>query len=105
MATEETWPYITGQGATLTGVRQLVSGRMGMTLYGDDAALTADCAAAVEMLLTQGLLQGYQGSCNNGVKDVPMFLSGRVEVDKENYRKTLVETSIFTEPELAEKGE
>ena len=105
MATEETWPYITGQGATLTGVRQLVSGRMGMTLYGDDAALAADCAAAVEMLLTQGLLQGYQGSCNNGVKDVPMFLSGRVEVDKENYRKTLVETSIFTEPELAEKGE
>ena len=104
-ATEETWPYITGFGATLAGVRQIVSGRIGMTVYKDQAAPAADCGAAVEMLLAQGLLQGYQGSCNNGVKDVPVYLSGCVAVDKENYQKVLVESGIFTENDLSGKGE
>ena len=105
IATQETWPYITGQGATLTGVRQLVSGRMGMTLHKDAAALAADCSAAVEMLLEEGLLQGYQGTSHNGVKDVPAYLSGCVAVDKENYQTVLVQTGIFTDAELAEQDE
>ena len=102
IATPENWPYITGQGATLAGVRQLVSGRIRITLYKDPAALAADCGAVVEMLLEEGLLQGYQGTANNGVKDVPAYLSGSVAVDKENYQKVLVQTGIFTEAELAE---
>ncbi|RCX16874.1 multiple monosaccharide-binding protein [Anaerobacterium chartisolvens] len=94
-------PILTGQDANIANVKAIVAGEQSMSVFKDTRAL-AD--KVVEMV--DAVVQGKEPdvndtkSYNNGKKVVPSYLLRPVAVDKDNYKKLLVESGYYTEDEL-----
>lgn len=101
----ERWPLITGQNATLSAVKSILSGHQSMTVYKDRAALIRDCEAAVTAVLTLTPAENANAVCHNGTMAVTAFLSAPIAVDKQNYREILVDSGVFSDEQLSIQAE
>ncbi|MFD9306953.1 multiple monosaccharide ABC transporter substrate-binding protein [Streptomyces sp. NPDC060048] len=94
-------PIVTGQDAELASVKSIIAGEQTQTVYKDTREL-----AKVAVQMGDALLTGRQPEVNdtkqydNGVKVVPSYLLQPVSVDKENYRKLLVDSGQYTDDQL-----
>lgn len=94
-------PVITGQDAELASVNSIMKGEQTSTIFKDTRELAKK---AVEMATS--VLKGEKAEVNdtktydNGEKVVPSYLLEPVVVDKENYKKVLVESDYYKESEL-----
>ncbi|MFC9292751.1 multiple monosaccharide ABC transporter substrate-binding protein [Streptomyces sp. NPDC057011] len=94
-------PVVTGQDAELASVKSIIAGEQTQTVYKDTRQLAK---AAVQM--GDALLSGGKPEVNdtsqyeNGVKTVPAQLLQPVSVDKDNYRKVLVDSGQYTADQL-----
>ena len=87
-------PVITGQDATVAGVKSIIAGEQTQTIFKD----------TIEMI--EAITNGEEVPVNdtetydNGVKVVPTYLSNPVSVDSDNYKEELIDTDYYTEEEL-----
>ncbi|WP_404961447.1 multiple monosaccharide ABC transporter substrate-binding protein [Streptomyces sp. 147326] len=94
-------PIVTGQDAELASVKSIIAGEQTQTVYKDTREL-----AKVAVQMGDALLSGQKPEVNdtkqydNGVKVVPSYLLQPVSVDKENYRKLLVDSGQYTADQL-----
>ena len=94
-------PVITGQDAELASVNSIIKGEQTSTIFKDTRELAKK---AVEM--ASSVLKGEKAEVNdtktydNGEKVVPSYLLEPVVVDKENYKKVLVDGGYYKESEL-----
>ncbi|MFD3804449.1 multiple monosaccharide ABC transporter substrate-binding protein [Streptomyces sp. NPDC058611] len=94
-------PIVTGQDAELASVKSIIAGEQTQTVYKDTREL-----AKVAVQMGDALLSGRTPEVNdtkqydNGVKVVPSYLLQPVSVDKENYRKLLVDSGQYTADQL-----
>lgn len=101
--TDANWPMITGQDAELMAVKNIISGKQTMSIYKDTRLLAAKCVTMI-----QAVLEGSEPEINdteqynNGKITVPSYLCTPIAVDKNNYKKEIVEGGYYTEEQLAE---
>lgn len=101
--TNDNWPLITGQDAELRATQNIINGKQTMTIYKDTRVLAQKCVTMV-----QAILEGTEPEINNNyeyhnnVKSVPSYLCKPEIVDKENYKKVLVQGGYYTEQQLVE---
>ncbi|GIJ44878.1 sugar ABC transporter substrate-binding protein [Virgisporangium aliadipatigenens] len=94
-------PVLTGQDAELESVKLIAKGQQTQTVYKDTREL-----AKVAVQMTNALLTGGEPRINdttqynNGVKTVPTFLLQPVNVDKNNYRRVLVDGGYYKAAEI-----
>ena len=99
----EDWPLITGQDAELMATKNIISGFQTMSIYKDTRLLAEKCVTMV-----QAVLQGAEPEINdttqynNGKIVVPSYLCTPVAVDKDNYKKVIVDGGYYTEAQLAQ---
>ncbi|MBP2479615.1 putative multiple sugar transport system substrate-binding protein [Crossiella equi] len=95
------YPVVTGQDAEIASVKSIIAGEQYSTVQKDTREL-----AKVAASMASTVLRGQKPEVNNdkdyhnGVKVVPAFLLQPVAVDKENYRKVLLDTGYYTESQL-----
>ncbi len=100
--TEANWPMITGQDAELMATKNIIAGTQTMSIYKDTRLLASKCVTMV-----QAVLEGSEPEINdteqynNGKIVVPSYLCEPVAVDKDNYKKEIVDGGYYTEEQLA----
>ncbi|WP_185969069.1 substrate-binding domain-containing protein [Carboxylicivirga sp. M1479] len=95
--------YITGQDATLEGVRNIVAGKQQMTAYHPSKETAYKSAEVLMMLVNNdsGLKSMHSGFVNNGQKDVPNVRVSSIAITKDNIDKVLIqETASYTRDEV-----
>lgn len=98
---DQPYPIVTGQDAELASVKSIIAGEQYSTIYKDTRQL-----ADVTVKMADAVLKGGKPEVNNttdydnGIKVVPSYLLQPVIVDKENYRKELVDTGYYTAAQL-----
>ncbi|MEV5409951.1 multiple monosaccharide ABC transporter substrate-binding protein [Thermopolyspora sp. NPDC052614] len=98
---EQPYPIVTGQDAELASVKSIIAGEQYSTIYKDTRQL-----ADVTVKMADAVLKGGKPEVNNttdydnGVKVVPSYLLQPVIVDKNNYRKELIDTGYYTASQL-----
>jgi putative multiple sugar transport system substrate-binding protein len=96
------YPVVTGQDAEQASVKSIIRNEQYSTIYKDTREL-----AKTTVSMADAVLKGQTPTTNNttdydnGVKVVPSMLLESVIVDKENYKKELVETGYYTEAQLS----
>lgn len=99
----EDWPLVTGQDAELMATKNIISGYQTMSIYKDTRLLAEKCVKMV-----QAVLEGAEPEINdteqynNGKIIVPAYLCTPVAVDKDNYKKIIVEGGYYTEEQLTQ---
>lgn len=94
-------PLITGQDAEKPAIRNIVDGKMNMTIYKDSRLLAGKCVTMV-----QALLEGIEPEINdttqynNNVLTVPSYLCEPVIIDKDNYEEILIGGGYYTKEQL-----
>ncbi|MDM7830569.1 substrate-binding domain-containing protein [Cellulomonas edaphi] len=94
-------PVVTGQDSEIPAVKSVADGEQYMTVYKDTRQL-----AEVTVAMVSALLKGTQPEVNdtatydNGVKVVPSYLLAPQEVNKDNYRRLLVDGGYYTAEEV-----
>jgi D-xylose transport system substrate-binding protein len=93
---------VTGQDATLDGVKAVVAGTQCMTVY-----KSPQVEAGAAMKLTLALIRGdgapagfVNGQTDDGAGDVPSFLGTPVAVTKSNVRTLLIDTGVYKRSEI-----
>ncbi|MEU5995820.1 multiple monosaccharide ABC transporter substrate-binding protein [Spirillospora sp. NPDC047418] len=95
------YPIVTGQDAEVASVKSIIAGEQYSTVYKDTRQL-----AAVTVKMADAVLKGDKPEVNNtkdydnGEKVVPSYLLNPVIVNKDNYKKELVDTGYYTEAQL-----
>jgi putative multiple sugar transport system substrate-binding protein len=95
-------PVITGQDAEKASVKSIIAGEQTQTVYKDTREL-----AKLATKMTDDVLAGRTPQTNNtdtydnGVKKVPTNQLEPVSVDKENYKKVLIDGGYYKESDLA----
>lgn len=96
------WPLVTGQDAELMATKSIISGYQTMSIYKDTRLLAEKCVKMV-----QAVLEGAEPEINdttqynNGKIVVPSYLCTPVAVDKDNYKKIIVDGGYYTEDQLS----
>lgn len=99
----DSWPLITGQDAELMATKNIIAGYQTMSIYKDTRLLAQKCVTMV-----QAVLQGSKPEINdttqynNNVLTVPSYLCTPVAVDKDNYKKVIVDGGYYTQAQLAQ---
>ncbi|MFF0428281.1 multiple monosaccharide ABC transporter substrate-binding protein [Streptomyces sp. NPDC004520] len=94
-------PVVTGQDGELASVKSIIAGEQTQTVYKDTRLLAKAAVQMGDALLTGGKPEVNDTSqYNNGVKTVPAQLLQPVSVDKDNYRKVLVDSGQYTADQL-----
>ncbi|MFJ6749295.1 MULTISPECIES: multiple monosaccharide ABC transporter substrate-binding protein [unclassified Streptomyces] len=94
-------PIVTGQDAEIPSVKSIIAGEQTQTVYKDTRKL-----AEVAVQMGNAVLTGGKPKVNdteqydNGTKVVPAYLLQPVSVDKDNYRKVLVDSGQYTPAQL-----
>lgn len=97
------WPLVTGQDAELMATKNIISGYQTMSIYKDTRLLAEKCVTMV-----QAVLEGAEPEINdteqynNGKIVVPSYLCTPVAVDKDNYKKIIIDGGYYTEEQLAQ---
>lgn len=96
------WPLVTGQDAELMATKNIISGYQTMSIYKDTRLLAEKCVKMV-----QAVLEGAEPEINdtkqynNGKIVVPSYLCTPVAVDKDNYKKIIIDGGYYTEDQLS----
>lgn len=94
-------PVVTGQDGELASVKSIIAGEQTQTVYKDTRRLAKAAVQMGDALLTGGKPEVNDTSqYDNGVKTVPAQLLQPVSVDKDNYRKVLVDSGQYTADQL-----
>ena len=94
-------PVITGQDATVAGVKSIIAGEQTQTIFKDTRILAKN---TIEMI--KAISDGEEVPVNdtetydNWVKTVPTYLANTVSVDKDNYQAELIDTDYYKESDL-----
>lgn len=95
-------PVITGQDATVAGVKSIIAGEQTQTIFKDTRILAKNTIEMIEAIHNdEEVPVNDTETYDNGVKVVPTYLSTPVSVDKDNYQEELIDTEYYTEEELA----
>ncbi|WP_307806375.1 multiple monosaccharide ABC transporter substrate-binding protein [Streptomyces sp. FH025] len=99
--TAKALPIVTGQDGDLASVKSIIAGEQTQTVYKDTRQLSKVAVQMGDALLTGGKPEVNDTTqYDNGVKVVPAELLQPVSVDKDNYRKVLVDSGQFTADQL-----
>lgn len=96
------WPLVTGQDAELMATKNIISGYQTMSIYKDTRLLAEKCVTMV-----QAVLEGAEPEINdtkqynNGKIVVPSYLCTPVAVDKDNYKRIIIDGGYYTEEQLS----
>jgi putative multiple sugar transport system substrate-binding protein len=91
-------PVVTGQDAEKASVKSIIAGEQTMTVFKDTRDLAKRAVQMVNAILTNGTPEANDTtSYDNGAKKVPSYLLQPVSVDKDNYRKVLIESGYYTD--------
>ncbi|MEU6894646.1 multiple monosaccharide ABC transporter substrate-binding protein [Streptomyces sp. NPDC046557] len=94
-------PIVTGQDAELASVKSIIAGEQTETVYKDTRELAEVAVRMGDALLTGGKPEvNDTKQYDNGVKVVPAYLLQPVSVDKDNYRKVLVDSGQYSADQL-----
>lgn len=95
------WPLITGQDAEKMAVKNIMSGKQGMTIFKDTRILADKCVSMVQAVLTGSKPEvNDTKTYNNGKLVVPSYLCTPVPVDKDKIKTALIDTGYYTEADL-----
>ncbi|WP_086664802.1 multiple monosaccharide ABC transporter substrate-binding protein [Lentzea kentuckyensis] len=100
-AAGQPYPIVTGQDAEVASVKSIIAGEQYSTIHKDTRQL-----ADVTVKMADAVLKGGKPEVNNtkdydnGVKVVPSFLLQPVPVDKDNYKKELIDSGYYTADQL-----
>ena len=95
------YPIVTSQDAEVASVKSIIAGEQYSTIHKDTRQL-----ADVTVKMADAVLKGGKPEVNNtkdydnGVKVVPSFLLQPVPVDKDNYKKELIDSGYYTADQL-----
>jgi putative multiple sugar transport system substrate-binding protein len=94
-------PVVTGQDAEVASVKSIISGQQTQTVYKDLRELAKVASNMVDAVLNDKKPEvNDTKSYDNGAKVVPAYLLQPVSVDKDNYKKVLVDGGYYTENDL-----
>jgi putative multiple sugar transport system substrate-binding protein len=94
-------PIITGQDAELASVKSIIAGEQTQTVFKDTREL-----AKLAVKMSDAVLNGKEPEINddktydNGKDKLKSYLLVPVSVDKDNYKKELVDTGFYSEDQL-----
>lgn len=96
-------PVITGQDATVAGVKSIIAGEQTETIFKDTRILAKNTIEMIKAISADKKVPvNDTKTYDNGVKVVPTYLSKPVSVDKENYKAELIDTDYYKESQLKE---
>ena len=96
-------PVITGQDATIAGVKSIIAGDQTETIFKDTRVLADNTVEMIEAIHDDKKVPvNDEETYDNGEKVVPTYLAKPVSVDKENYKQELIDTKYYTEKDLSE---
>ncbi|MCD5030088.1 sugar ABC transporter substrate-binding protein [Enterococcus asini] len=100
---EKPLPVITGQDATIAGVKSIIADEQTETIFKDTRTLAKNTIEMIEAInKDKEVPVNDTETYDNGVKVVPTYLANPVSVDKDNYKAELIDTKYYTEKQLAE---
>lgn len=95
-------PVVTGQDAEKASVKSIIAGEQTMTVFKDTRDLAKRAVQMANAILTSGTPETNDTtSYDNGAKKVPSYLLQPVSVDKDNYRKVLIDSGYYSERDFA----
>ncbi|MGM0169070.1 multiple sugar-binding periplasmic receptor ChvE [Enterococcus sp. AZ135] len=96
-------PVITGQDATIAGVKSIIAGDQTETIFKDTRILADNTVEMIEAIHDDKKVPvNDKETYDNGEKIVPTYLAKPVSVDKENYKQELIDTKYYKEKDLSE---
>ncbi len=99
---QQPYPVVTGQDAEEASVKSIKKNEQYSTIFKDTRELAKDTAKMADAVLKGGKPEvNNTTDYNNGNKVVPSLLLQPVIVDKNNYKKELVDSSYYTEAQLS----
>lgn len=94
-------PIVTGQDAELASVKSIIAGEQTSTVFKDTRVLAKRAVAMADAALNGKKPEvNDEKTYNNGVKVVPSYLEVPVSVDKNNYKKELIDSGYYAEDKL-----
>lgn len=94
-------PVITGQDATVAGVKSIIAGEQTQTIFKDTRVLAKNTIDMIEAIYNEEEVPvNDTETYDNGVKVIPTYLANPVSVDLENYKVELIDTDYYTEDDL-----
>ena len=94
-------PIITGQDATVSGVKSIIAGEQTQTIFKDTRILAKNTIEMIEAINSDKEVPvNDTETYDNGVKVVPTYLATPVSVDKDNYKAELIDTGYYKESDL-----
>ena len=98
---DKKFPLVTGQDCDKKNLKEIVSGEQTMSIFKDTRILAAQVVKMVDAIVVGKEPEtNDMGNYNNGVKIVPSFLVRPIFVDKDNYRKLLIESGYYRESDF-----
>lgn len=102
-ATDKPLPVITGQDATVAGVKSIIAGEQTQTIFKDTRILAKNTIEMIEAISKdEEVPVNDTETYDNGVKVVPTYLANPVSVDIDNYKEELIDTDYYKESDLKE---
>lgn len=92
---QSSWPLITGQGATVSGMNNLISHKQAVTSYGSVEKLSLVCAETADAILKDKEIENAVDQYDNGLKIIPAVLSEISLVDISTYQEILIDTGVY----------
>ena len=95
-------PVITGQDATVAGVKSIIAGEQTQTIFKDTRILAKNTIEMIEAIHNgEEVPVNDTETYDNGVKVVPTYLSTPISVDKDNFEAELIDTDYYTKDDLS----
>ncbi|KAF1296189.1 sugar ABC transporter substrate-binding protein [Enterococcus sp. JM4C] len=96
-------PVITGQDATIAGVKSIIAGEQTQTVFKDTRTLAKNTIEMIEAITKDKEVPvNDTETYDNGVKVVPTYLANPISVDKENYKEELIDTEYYSADDLGQ---
>lgn len=100
-STDKPLPVITGQDATVAGVKSIIAGEQTQTIFKDTRILAKNTIEMIEAInKDEEVPVNDTETYDNGVKVVPTYLANPVSVDSDNYKEELIDTDYYKESDL-----
>ncbi|GFZ30626.1 sugar ABC transporter substrate-binding protein [Clostridium zeae] len=94
-------PIVTGQDAELASVKSIIAGEQTETIFKDTRVLAKQAAKMADQMIKGDKVEvNDEKTYNNGNKVVPSFLCVPENVDKDNYKKELIDSGYYSEDKL-----
>ncbi|WP_455544107.1 substrate-binding domain-containing protein [Intestinibacter sp.] len=94
-------PIITGQDCDIESIKDIIDGTQSMSVFKDTRVLAEQVATMLEQLFNgEEVNSNDDKSYDNGNGVVPTYLCTPGFVDKDNYKKIIIDTGYYTEEEL-----